>query len=251
MFRKDKKQNNDKAECVQEPAIQELAQDFQEDNSQELVSSAEHEVAHIEATDSANRGSFVIKESKAKAESVVKPLAFEELIEIYPFIENAKAKKRIDSPFLVLSDEAVNGIKTHISWGKQTRDNVCEQGGILIGKPYSVNEQIIGVVECVIPADATHSSGAYLEMGTDTWVKMLDTYDDLYKDKGLFVVGWFHTHPNMLSVFMSGTDMGTQRTFFNQPWHFAIVLNPHKRLIACFHSEKATPCKHYPNNFTR
>lgn len=203
----------------------------------------------VESITAVIRSDFIIKEPKKKEQNVVDFLSFEELIKIYPFIEKSIQKKGIDSPLIMLSSEAVKGIKEHISWGGKTRNNVYEQGGILIGKPYSIDGQIIGIVEYIIPADVTRASGAYLVMGTDTWVKMLDTYDNLYKEKGLYIIGWFHTHPNMLSVFMSATDMGTQKAFFNQPWHFAIVLNPQKKLIASFYSEKAISCEYYFDDF--
>lgn len=196
-------------------------------------------------------GSFVIKSvNKDRIVSTLKELSFDELSEIYPFIKDISEAKKIKEPLLILSEKAVEGIKKHISWDKQTADNVYEQGGILIGKPYLINKQIVGFVELIIPAETTRSNYTYLEMGTETWIKMLDIYDQLYKDNGLLVIGWFHTHPNNLSVFMSSTDMGTQRTFFNQQWHFSIVLNPHRRLIACFNSEAAKPCDYYPQNFT-
>lgn len=73
--------------------------------------------------------------------------------------------------------------------------------------------------------------------------------DEQYRNQGQYVIGWFHTHPNSLDVFMSRTDMDTQRNFFNQDWHFSVVLNPHRRLIACFNSMDANICRFYPVNF--
>ena len=86
-------------------------------------------------------------------------------------------------------------------------------------------------------------------MGTETWAKMLKVYDERYKNDGLYVIGWFHTHPNDLPVFMSPTDMRTQKHFFNEQWHFSLVLNPHRRLAACFHSAAAMKCDYYPHCF--
>lgn len=39
------------------------------------------------------------------------------------------------------------------------------------------------------------------------------------------VVGWFHSHPG-LGIFLSGTDMRTQRAYFSHDWQVAIVLDP-------------------------
>lgn len=195
-------------------------------------------------------GSFVVKNSSAeRVKSILHRVDMEQLIIEYPFLGASKNLKKLKEPLLAISEHAEQGIKEHISWGIRTKENINEQGGILIGNPFLIDGSILGVVEYVIPAEVSRSSAAYLEMGTETWAKMLNIYDEQYKEKGLFVIGWFHTHPNELPVFMSSTDMGTQQAFFNQDWHFSIVLNPHKRLIACFYSGKAEKCDFYPTNF--
>lgn len=193
-------------------------------------------------------GSFVIKR-KEKAPEILREISIEELINIYPWIQNSDDIRKTKEPLLILSEQAEKGIKEHIAWNKKTKENIYEQGGILIGRPYLVNDQIIGITEYIIPANLSQASYAYLKMGTETWAEMLDIYDEKYKEDGLFIIGWFHTHPNNLPVFMSSTDMGTQRAFFDQEWHFALVINPHKKLIACFHSVGAAQCECYPTDF--
>ena len=47
------------------------------------------------------------------------------------------------------------------------------------------------------------------------------------------IVGWYHSHPN-IGVFMSGTDMRTQRAFFYHPWCVSIVYDPIRNEIGCF-----------------
>lgn len=196
------------------------------------------------------KGSFVIKSKpENKQANIVKKTSLEQLYTIYPTLEEIADLKKIKLPVLFISEEAEKEIKAHIFWNETTDSNVCEQGGILVGRPFMIKNGILGVAEHVIPAKPSIASAAYLEMGTDTWEQMLDVYDEKYKDQGLYVIGWFHTHPNSLSVFMSGTDMGTQRNFFNQDWHFSVVLNPHRRLIACFHSANANKCLFYPADF--
>lgn len=39
------------------------------------------------------------------------------------------------------------------------------------------------------------------------------------------IVGWYHSHPGH-GCFMSKTDINTQNTMFNNPWNFAIVVDP-------------------------
>lgn len=213
------------------------------------LSIAETQLSTSEETVSA-KGNFVIKRKPSdKTVDIVRKIDIEQLLLEYPALEDIKDIDKMEHPLLYISEQAEREIKEHISWDKKTSVNVYEQGGILIGKPFLIGKSILGIVECVIPAKLSQASAAYLEMGTETWGKMLDIYDENYKDKGLYVIGWFHTHPNSLSVFMSFTDMETQRGFFNQDWHFSVVLNPHRRLIACFNSANADKCDYYPSDF--
>jgi 26S proteasome regulatory subunit N11 len=39
------------------------------------------------------------------------------------------------------------------------------------------------------------------------------------------IVGWYHSHPGH-TCFLSRTDMHTQRTLFDQPYHCALVVDP-------------------------
>ena len=83
-------------------------------------------------------------------------------------------------------------------------------------------------------------------MNHATWKKMIDRVDmmlDSNPNKDLQIIGWYHTHPNQLDVFMSETDVGTQMRFFSNDWQFAIVLNPHKKLWRAFHGKNAEECK--------
>lgn len=192
---------------------------------------------------------FVIKRGPCEnAISVIfKPDISEEISEYFTD-ELIEKISEINSPLLIISECAEREIKEYISWGTRTSNNVYEQGGILIGKPFLIDEKVISVAEHAIQADLSRSNESYLKMGTESWKKMLDVYDEEYRAKGLYVVGWFHTHPNNLPVFMSNTDLKTQQAFFNQNWHFSMVLNPHKCLIACFNSGNADKCSYYLND---
>lgn len=195
-------------------------------------------------------GAFVIKRRSAvSGDGAVRAVTAEQFLREHPELASVKGPTDLRGPLLVISRRAEREIKKHIGWAKKTRQNVREQGGILIGSPFLVDGRTVSVVECVIPAELSESSAAYLKMDTETWVKMLNIYDERYQEQGLYVMGWFHTHPNSLGVFMSSTDMGTQQRFFREDWHFAVVLNPHRRLAACFHSAQAFPCALFPPNF--
>ena len=193
---------------------------------------------------------FIIRRKPESGDSIMRDVSPEALRERYPLLSAYRGFDKISRPLLVITEEAGRIIKEHISWGRETSRNVCEQGGLLIGSSFRVNQCPVSLAESAIPAELTRSDAAYLEMGIDTWAKMLNIFDERYSEKGLRVIGWYHTHPNGLPVFMSGTDMRTQRTFFNRPWHFAAVLNPHRKLLACFHSAEAAKCDYCPGAFT-
>lgn len=210
----------------------------------------ENEPKPEQPDETTSRKSFVIKRrSDAKKDSRMQVVTEKQFRSEHPGLLPARKLSKEQGPLLVISQRAEREIKDHIGWAEKTRYNIREQGGIMIGSPYLVDGRTVSVVECAIPAELSESNAAYLKMDTETWLKMLNCYDESYRDQGLYVVGWFHTHPNGLGVFMSSTDMGTQRAFFREDWHFAVVLNPHRKMIACFHSAQAELCSFYPANF--
>lgn len=149
---------------------------------------------------------------------------------------------------LFISGQARKQIFEHIGWGRNTVENRVEQGGIMVGQAFTDKEKghIFGVVKQAITGQSARGSAAYLELSHQTWKEMIDQVDELLDtnpDEGLQIIGWYHTHPNGLSVFMSGTDRATQSRLFYQDWHFAIVLNPHKQIWRTFHGKDAVECK--------
>lgn len=202
------------------------------------------------ATRISAQSGFVIKPRTPISESgAVRTVTADQFLQDHPELMFPMKLSQQHEPLLIISRRAEQEIKTHIAWAKKTSQNIQEQGGILIGSPFLVDGRIVSVVECVIPAELSESSAVYLKMDTKTWIKMLNLYDERYREQGLYVVGWFHTHPNGLGAFMSSTDMNTQQAFFREDWHFAVVLNPHRRLIACFYSAQAIPCAFFPSDF--
>ncbi|WP_027003065.1 Mov34/MPN/PAD-1 family protein [Hugenholtzia roseola] len=149
---------------------------------------------------------------------------------------------------LYLSHEAFAQISQHIGWGKTTAENTVEQGGILLGKVYYDQEKKLyfGIVQQTLAATTAKGSTTYLEIGHQVWKEMMDSFDALTEKEALYqdlqIIGWYHTHPNQLSVFMSGTDRRTQEIFFEQHWQFAIVLNPHKKVWRAFYGREAAEC---------
>jgi proteasome lid subunit RPN8/RPN11 len=149
---------------------------------------------------------------------------------------------------LFIEIEAMKQIFEHIGWGKRIERNVVEQGGILLGQVFRDENQKLtyGIAEKAIAGSLAKGSSAYLDMTHETWKQMLDSVDEILNgnpEKNFQVIGWYHTHPNSLSVFMSGTDQSTQSRLFSHAWQFAIVLNPHKQIWKAFYGKNAEECR--------
>ncbi|MEH2165134.1 MAG: Mov34/MPN/PAD-1 family protein [Nostoc sp.] len=146
---------------------------------------------------------------------------------------------------LYVTNAAFDTISHHIGWNKHTNENVVEQGGILLGAAFvdPKTEITYAITSQAIPGKLAKGTSSYLEVTHETWKEMLDDVDRL--NTGLQVIGWYHTHPNNLDVFMSGTDRATQSRLFGNSWQFAIVLNPHKRIWRAFYGSNSYECGGY------
>lgn len=145
-----------------------------------------------------------------------------------------------------LSLKAIDEIFEHIKWEQKTDENIVEQGGLYLGNSYSNSEHgDFSVVSAALPARATRGSATYVEFTHAIWNDLIEEINNL-KVAGIFdenwvILGWYHTHPNDLDVFMSGTDMNTQRKLFYNSWNSALVLNPHRGLARAFRGQTAAP----------
>lgn len=159
---------------------------------------------------------------------------------------SSESARTLDCIFI--NSTARSTIFDHITWAQDTLANSVEQGGLLVGRSFT-NEKcnlVYSIAEYAIPAFSADGSMAYLKFSHTTWKLMLDEFDLLtqsIKDSDLQIVGWYHTHPGRLSVFMSGTDLNTQKKMFSKDWQFAIVLNPQKKVWRAFRGESAIECK--------
>jgi proteasome lid subunit RPN8/RPN11 len=139
-------------------------------------------------------------------------------------------------------------LASHVAWGSSTEANRVEQGGLLLGNVFTDPDEGVtfGVVHTSIPAELAKGSGGYLLMDHDAWKAMIDRADqiaDAASGAKLQVIGWYHTHPNELSVFLSSTDQATQRRMFGNEWQFAVVLNPQRREWRVFHGKDILECR--------
>lgn len=134
--------------------------------------------------------------------------------------------------------QARDTIFQHIGWGKNTVDNQVEQGGLLLGKVFKRNDNsFFTLVSHALPARSAKGSMQHLHFSHHAWEKLLNQAEKLDTQ----VVGWYHTHPRYLRVYMSKTDLKTQNSFFYAPWHIAMIFNPQKQIQASFIGENASP----------
>jgi proteasome lid subunit RPN8/RPN11 len=139
------------------------------------------------------------------------------------------------SPVYVKAD-ALNSLKAHLASNLRV-----EQGGILFGNAYE--DEFLGIyVEIVaaVAAPATIATGVHLEFTPDSWLGIMDYARHQHPQEN--IVGWYHSHPN-IGVFMSGTDMNTQRAFFYHPWCLSIVHDPVRLEIGYFLGKSARAVK--------
>ncbi|WLE95796.1 MAG: hypothetical protein QTN59_14050 [Candidatus Electrothrix communis] len=149
---------------------------------------------------------------------------------------------------LYFTAKARKNLFQHINWEKKTEANKVEQGGLLLGEVSHDNEKgiLYGIVHEVIPGAEAKGWSTYLEISHSVWKEMIDHTDRLIEEdnesRELQILGWYHTHPNNLGVFMSDTDLTTQRLIFPENWQYAVVLNPHTRIWKVFVGKDAQEC---------
>ena len=170
------------------------------------------------------------------------PIEWVECEDVYKPIEKpikeflAERKVYFTYTQVYILHSAVTALKTHLE-----ANTTVEQGGILFGQAYNDSEHGIYVeITAAIPAPATIGTGAHLEFTSDSWQGIMDYAKSTHPEAN--IVGWYHSHPN-IGVFMSGTDMRTQRAFFYHPWCVSIVYDPVKKQIGYFLGEEAKPIK--------
>jgi len=123
-------------------------------------------------------------------------------------------------------------------------DTRVELGGLLMGEAFYDPEQecYVVVVEEALPAldgEGTALTFAYTEA---TWQTLSPQLQALPANWTL--LGSFHSHPGM-GVFLSSTDLETQRDVFYHDWQVALVIDPISNAIAFFSGATGRPCIHW------
>lgn len=185
----------------------------------------------------------IIKEGKG-----MEPISQPDLLnKIDSCLKSDNAKN--ENPFLILlNPSCFQEICDYIGWGEETEKNQIEQGGIILGNVYKDpdSELTVGVAKCSVPAIGADASITHFEIGLEAWHKMLAYMDEMNRiliDKEkIYLIGWYHTHPKHLKVYMSNKDLETQKLFFNLDYHFSVILNPQKRYWKAYQGEFGNEC---------
>ncbi|MDQ1371328.1 MAG: proteasome regulatory subunit [Candidatus Thermoplasmatota archaeon] len=94
--------------------------------------------------------------------------------------------------------------------------------GFMLGDVCSWRGRAYATVRDVVTTDLD-STQSKVRFDRDALPKLFGGLDGTGFD--YIIVGWYHSHPGH-TCFMSRTDLETQRTMFDQPYHAALVIDP-------------------------
>lgn len=124
-------------------------------------------------------------------------------------------------------------------------ENRNEQGGIMVGRYFrdSCGVPIRAEVYTFLKANTSHRFPGYIEWDAMEEIRLQSAFFEMKEQlsesdpilaEELSIIGWWHTHPNNLPVFMSETDMETQRLKYYKPEKYSLVINPHRGVFRAF-----------------
>lgn len=102
--------------------------------------------------------------------------------------------------------------------------------GLLLGEVYEWNGRTYAVIKDACTTDLQNTPSK-VRFNPDALPGLFRELDDAGFD--YVVVGWYHSHPGH-TCFLSRTDLDTQRTLFDQPFHCALVIDPVNRELKVF-----------------
>ncbi|MBR5996349.1 MAG: hypothetical protein IK026_07245 [Eubacteriaceae bacterium] len=165
-----------------------------------------------------------------------RPIPDELLNDSYPY---SYTKSDPGTYLLFLTPQALRELDEHIHWNKSDDENMIEQAGYMVGNVYKdpATGKLYAVAEHMVPARDTNSSFVHVIIGHDSNIDATNREMKLIEQSEgkLRRVGWYHTHPAFLNVFMSVTDAQTQKKDYFNDWQFALVLNPQALEWRAFH----------------
>lgn len=145
-----------------------------------------------------------------------------------------------ECPMVIFPKHVRTKILAHVS----TKE--VELGGLLVGTVVSIDDLSQGLVAIAIhdsvPSEDFESTSASLIMGASVWQRA-NTAVNHHR----FVVGWYHSHPN-LGAFFSCVDRKTQTDFFNSEYNLGLVVDPQRNEEKWFIGSESLEVS--PNNVT-
>lgn len=110
----------------------------------------------------------------------------------------------------------------------------CEVGGVLLGGFFQSDKGPFIEITDLIEATTAEGTDVSLTFTHETWAQI---HAELaQRPAGTRIVGWYHSHPG-LGVFLSSQDEFIHTSFFADPWHVAIVVDPIYHNWGCFRWE--------------
>ncbi|NMG60029.1 hypothetical protein E1H12_16265 [Geitlerinema sp. P-1104] len=153
----------------------------------------------------------------------------QQLIFEYTKFKSLYNQKLSQSMIVFVEREAESRLIQHLSV-----DCYTETGGIVVGKAYFCPETGRYYTEIVGSIAATHTVGnaVHFQFTPQCWSSILKNQKLYYPEST--IVGWYHSHPGH-GIFLSGTDLNTQRLSFSKIWQIAVVFDPQRREIGYFY----------------
>jgi hypothetical protein len=144
---------------------------------------------------------------------------------------------------IFISTHATRKIQRFIGWGVTSKRISDEQAGMIYGTRYK--DSILGlrwmIINEVDPDYRASGTSASVQFRPNKKLQdLLNSNLEPGMEDYYYTLGWFHTHPNNLPVFMSSTDRYTHRLYFPTDDYCAIVINPQKKILRTFMSDDFT-----------
>ncbi|MEM1550297.1 MAG: Mov34/MPN/PAD-1 family protein [Candidatus Bathyarchaeia archaeon] len=98
--------------------------------------------------------------------------------------------------------------------------------GFLIGMYCQWNGEYFTLIDDYIPVKGA-GNHYHVIMDAGAVADAIRILEKKYNDARHLIVGWYHSHPGY-GLFLSDIDVTSQITFFNQPYHVALVIDPLK-----------------------
>lgn len=118
-------------------------------------------------------------------------------------------------------------------------DPYNETGGVFVGQAYFCKETNTHYTEIIGSIAAPHTIGnrVHFQLTAESWPDIFKNHKQNYPTTT--ILGWYHSHPGH-GVFLSGTDLNTQRSTFNKVWQISTVYDTLHKDIGYFYGADGT-----------